>query len=351
MVSEGVRSAVLVLFVAGCGAGPALQPPPPRPSIAHHAGGAVLGACASDDTVAIAGAASVALWRFSTAAPELIADVALGPVLGPPVDHLECADGISVGRADQRWRVNPKTGELVPTGAGVARLAPLPVELPIDAARRVAVEPARFGVTGPGGDLFWRPVSGPLQAAAWDGEVLWAVGINGLWRWRPGPGRPMAVPLPDGWADRALTGVFRDAQYLWIRDAAGVGVPLDVRSAVAKSVGEAGPLPVAQRDRRVAVAGRLVEGRIGENQVQLDREDTRNLDAPLEAICEFRDGVLLASGGQLRFWGGDDLAEVWRSPLPGPTVALIGLADGRVMAVGRRYGFLALDFQQALGGR
>lgn len=353
MVSEGVRRAAFIILgasVAGCGGGPALQPPPPRPSPAHHAGGAILAACALDGVVALASAAAVSLWRFpAEGAPIFLEQVALGPTLGPPVDHLECADRISVGRGDQRWRLDPKTFELVPSGVGVARLPPLPATLPAEAEQQVVVEPARFGLTGPAGDRYWRPVSGPLQAAVWDGEVVWAVGLNGLWRWRPGPGRPMAVPLPDGWVGRALTEVFRDAHYLWVRDAAGLGIPLDVRGAIPTVAGEEGQLPIPARDRRIAAGGRLIEGQLGSNALRVDDAVARDLDAPLEAICEFRDGALLAAGGRLRFWGGPDLKEIWQSPLPGETVALFALADGRVMAVGRRYGFLALDFRQPLG--
>lgn len=355
MVSEGVRFATLSAAVLGCGSlmacgsGPALQPPPPPPSVTHHAGGALQGACAAGDRVALARAASVEIWRFPAETPPVFVTAqALGPVLGPPLDHLDCTAGVSVGRGPQRWRLDAQTQELLPLAPGLAQLAPMPRRIDLGAERALQVEPSRFGVSGATGDEQWRPVSGPLTAATWDGEVIWAVGLNGLWRWRPGPGRPTPVPLPTAWAGRALTGVFRDAHYLWVRDAAGVGGALDVRGPWAQTVGEPGPLPVADRGRQVAAAGRVIAGRLGENTLTIDGTP-RRLDAPLDAISAWRDGVLLAAGQSLRFWGGADLHEVWRAPLPGATVALFALADGRVMAVGRRYGFLALGFQQPLG--
>ena len=312
--------------------------------MAHQSGGALLSACSAGETQVLARATQVELWRLpSDTPPTLLADLPLGQSLGPAVDHLNCDTVTTIGRGPLRWRIDLSQFLLIAAGPGAPTMPALPLDLPLPDARIARIEPARFGVTGPQGDEAWRAVSGPLAAALWDGAVIWAVGVNGLWRWRPGPGRPMSVPLPGDWAGRALAGVFRDGPYLWVRDSAGIGAALDISAPIPTLVGEPGPLSIPTTDRRIVAGGRGIEARIGDSRFMVDGAP-HDLEAPLDAISEYRDGLLIGAGGQLRFWGGSPVREVWRTPTPGRTVAIFALTDGRVLLVGRHYGFMALSF-------
>lgn len=357
MVSGGMRSrasflanlcllgaGLLIAGPLGCGGAPTRQPPPPMPGVTHHGGGALLAACRAADVAVLARATRAELWRMPVETPPiLLADLPLGQPMGPAVDHLACDPVATVGRGPLRWRIDLNQFSLIPAATAAPTLPALPVDLPLTDDRVARVEPARFGVTGPAGDQSWRAVSGPLTAALWDGAVVWATGVNGLWRWRPGPGRPMAVPLPGDWRGRALADVFRDGPYLWVRDAAGVGIALDVSAPTAAQVGEPGPLPRPTADRRVIAGGRQVDARLGDSRFTVDAAP-HDLDAPLDAITEYRDGLLVAAGAQLRFWGDTPMREVWRVTTPGRTVAIFALTDGRVILVGRRFGFMTLSF-------
>ncbi|MGK0361759.1 MAG: hypothetical protein ACI9U2_004077 [Bradymonadia bacterium] len=328
----------------GCGGGPTRQPPPPTPGVAHQSGGALVSACSAAQIQVLARATRVELWRLPTdTPPTLLADLPLGQPLGPAVDHLTCDTVTTIGRGALRWRIDLSQSLLIAAGPGAPTMPALPLDLPLESNRIARIEPARFGVTGPKGDEAWRAVSGPLAAALWDGAVVWAVGVNGLWRWRPGPGRPITVPLPGDWRGRALAGVFRDGPYLWVRDGAGTGAALDISTPTPTLVGEPGPLPIATTDRHIVAGRRQIEARLGESRFIIDGRP-HDLEASLDAITEYRDGLLIAAGGQLRFWGDDPVREVWRTATPGRTVGIFALTDGRVILVGRRYGFMALTF-------
>jgi hypothetical protein len=144
------------------------------------------------------------------------------------------------------------------------------------------------------------------------------------------------------WRDRPLIGIFQDAQFLWLTDETGTGAAFDLRAPIPSRIGDAGAVPQASPARRLQAGGRAYAGQLGDGTLHVDGQQVV-LDAPLDALTEFRDGALVAAGETLGFWGGSDGREVWRVPLPGRTIAIFGLSDGRVILVGRRYGFMVLQ--------
>lgn len=350
MVSNGMQSGIrdkvklcALGVLMGCGSGPAPLPTPPPPVVRHHVGGAPVAGCLAaldgDALVVVAFAGHVELWRLADP-PVLTVRLPLGDVPGPAVDHLDCTDGLRIGRGARRWRIDPATAQLIASGDGAAGMPALPMTGTLADDQQVRLTASTLTISAGETRRWWRAFSGPLRAAVWDGQAVWAVG-NGLWRWRPGPGQPTAIPLPPEWQGRALGDVFRDGGLLWLTDTDGRGAAFDVRAPLPTQIGDAGQMPAPEPERRVVVGGRRFEGKIGASALQIDGADVA-LPAPLDSMTALGDGALVAAGDTLVFWGGDAGTEVWRVPLPGRTVAIFPLDDGRVLLVGRRYGFMVL---------
>ncbi len=92
----------------------------------------------------------------------------------------------------------------------------------------------------------WRAAAGGLIDAVWDGSYIWAISTDALWRWEPTKGGPTAVALPDSVSGRGFKAIFRDGGYLWVRDTADMGFPLQVkqdgRATLAVGQGTLAPL-------------------------------------------------------------------------------------------------------------
>ncbi len=353
------RAALAALLLSGCGGA---RPAPETPfalAIASTSGGAYVAGCAEGDRVAAARPYAVERWHLpADGAPALTARVPVGvPGVDPPVVSLTC-DG-------ERLVVGLAEGAVGLEGGAVAWRGAPPAGWPAAAPPPTSDGPHRFTATLPdgrvtalgdwgrgtlrGGEFVeWRPAAGGLAEATFDGEVVWAVGPGGLWRWRPGPGEPMAVPLPAGLAGQPLVDVFRDGPYLWVRTAEGQGWPFDVRGAVPVVAAEPGTLADPPAAPLRAPAGPFsIEASAGARRLRiLEAEAQRlvgdvELPGPLHALLPLGDVLLVAAGDEVRAlrFGDDGAAHVaGRLRLWSPTVRLFAVGD-RILLVGPRYGF------------
>ena len=207
------------------------------------------------------------------------------------------------------------------------------------------------------GDAYaeWRAAAGGMRDAIFDGQVVWAVGASGLWRWRPGPGEPMSVPLPPEIAGKPLVGLFRDGPLLWLRDENDIGWPVDATGTVAKLAGKPGELPPVSVGQRVPVGGGFLEltaeGKLRPDPVSADQawawgHGPRNT---VRRIVRLDAERVVVAGLVLRVLAIDDAMRptvVADVNLRGETLGVFDVGD-RLVLVGPDYGFAVLQMRPA----
>ena len=301
---------------------PAPLPPTPAPALDAVVGGGYVLACWGNQTLSAYRTWRRDDWRFPVgAAPQLVASV----------------------------------GERAPTACDAARttVSPQsPIELPDVGA--VAPGPGGLEIRREGHLVFARPISGPIVDATYNvatGEIA-ALGTEGVSRWRPGKGEPQRSPLPPALSGRAFTTLFWTGPWLWLRDAAGQGVPTVLGVDGLHVSGEPQPIPRADPGVRTLVRGGAAVVSVGAEGLRLVDEAgimTQMLPVvPVEALIPLDGGarLLLAAGGALIVYRIGDAAphptavEEARYDMGGRTARLFDLGD-RVVAVGA-YGFVTL---------
>ncbi len=352
-----------MLALLGCGAAPrataTIPPGPVELVVEHSAGSGYRQGCVSEAGVFALRAFHLERWDLSAGAPpRLRATVAVGELGRTPLaTALGCAgeralvvlgdQAVGVERDAVVWRgarteakewPEPKAGRKPPPGARwMDRLAD---------GRQVLLGEWGRGTREDDAYQEWRATAGGMQDAVFDGELVWAVGRSGLWRWRPGMGEPTPLPLPAAVAGRPLVSLFRDGPHLWLRDEEGIGWPVDVRGTLAKLAGRSGKLPPAHAGSKIAVAGGLLEvtaeGQLVVHAATGARRDPVGQVHALVRLDAHR--VVAAVDDAIVMWAFDETlgrTELGRVNLGSQTVQVFDRGD-QLVAVGPGYGFALL---------
>ncbi len=352
-----------MLALLGCGGAPevtaAVPAGPLELSVEHTAGAGYIDGCVSEAGVFALRAFHLERWDLPAGGPPMLrASVRVGELGTTPLaTRVGCAGGRALVRlGDDAVGVE---GDAVAWRGPFADAAAWPQPTagkppPVGSRWRARLADGRdvlLGDWGRGtrsGDRFveWRATAGGMRDAVFDGELVWAVGQSGLWRWRPGPGAPIPVPLEGDVVGRSLVGVFRDGPLIWVRDEADVGWPLDVRGLVARRAGGSGPLPPAQSGTMAPVSsGRVevtAEGRfVVHHEGEVRAEEVGRIHA-LVRLDGHR--LVVAVDDAIAVWSFDDelrRTELGRIELGTPTLRVFDQGD-RLVAVGPGYGFALL---------
>lgn len=274
------------------------------------------------------------------------------PVAPPPTVSLErvggaptaCLEGdqlrVVQGEVQTRWHLGPDGPTLEATELPGPPACPARGEAPLPGGGRLVwADNGLFLGEALGPLRWWRPAAGRLVAAAFDGEVVRAVGPDGLWQWRPGSA-PVPQPLPPELQGLDPTRVFRDGPLLWV---AGVdaGAPLEVRGSVPVALAPVAKLPPEDLSLQALLAGRPVEARRGVAGLRIDGQVVPTV-GPVTALLPVDDLLFVAAGDALILYraGPEVVREV---PLGGATVALFAAptpeGGQRLLLVGASYGF------------
>lgn len=359
-----MKRALLAALLLGCGSTPPSGPPLPSPlpvveklTLQRVVGGGYLTGCLDGERLYAARDYSIERWALPADGPPRLEQRIVLPLDAGPVSELGCAgdrllvtlrDEVALGYdgADLRWRgaAAEAADWPAPTASGPppassrwgARLAD---------GRETVLGAWGRGTRRGGAFTEWRRAAGGLRAAAWDGEAIWAAGDTGLWRWRPAGGEPVPIVLPAELAERPLVDLFRDAGFLWVRDAAGTGWPLAVQGTLARLAADPGPLPPRHDTLVAPVGARRVEARPGQPGATVIRPD----GAPAR-LAGGHVTALVPLGGDRLAAAVDDEVQLWRLPPEGPPEVLSRITLGsptvaifveptRWLLVGRDYGF------------
>jgi len=195
------------------------------------------------------------------------------------------------------------------------------------------------------GDVYvdWRRLPGALKDATFDGEVIWAVGEDSLWRWASGRAQFASVALPNEVSMCGPIGIFRDGSALWIRTRDHVGWPLVIRGNYAHHAGKSGPLPKSTPELQLPLAGKTLLWR-GPGEPLVINSDAGEVQrlSDVDALMPIGPGhLIVGSGDTISFW--DLRAALPRRlkewPVAGETLRFF-LKDDQIHAVGREYGVL-----------
>lgn len=372
--------------LVGCGGAPKdLTPTAPTGDLQitprlWAGGGYVAGCKMGGDQVWLARSYEVERWAFPAGGdPQLIHRWG-GPIptQDAPIADLGCgedrltlmlsdASAMGVTASGVAWRgQGAQAGWPAPGPRG-----PVPADsrwaAALDDGRQVVAGAWGWGVRR--GEAFeaWRYVAGDLRDATMRGDEIWAVGASGLWRWRPGPGRPSQIVTPAAVPARRLTRLFFDGAWLWVVDDEGLGWPLDVSDGQARlgTDGKGRLLPQPpQGPLRTVVRGGLVQAneagvvltdRKGAVKATVAPKADRLL--PLAERWQMPERgpvwvpgalLLVADGGALTLYRmGAQVRAVASSQLPGEVSRLMAIGDEAVVAVGPQTGIVILDLRRS----
>ena len=236
-----------------------------------------------------------------------------------------------------------------PGGQAPIRLTadrPMIVEHGDGTANRVSPQGRIFSRAGRAVD--WRRTFTGIRDATIDGDVIWAVGADALWRIDLSNASPVPVALPQVVSQSQPRRIFRDQAAIWVITEDGVGWPLLIRGNYADQVGRSGRMaPHTERVRLPLGEGAVRWDGVGKRLLVLGHHRKTILE--LKSVDAFlpvgRRHALVGHGDDVYYWRYDDgRITTLKSWAMGGATAAFFISDGKVIAVGREYGVVTGHF-------